>query len=188
MHLKTELSKELIETFIAGEIESLRVIYDETKNYMYRIIYRMVNNKSDTEDLLHDVYEKIYKNRKSYNSKKAGIKTWISKVAINHTLNHLKKKKTQGLYKHMTHMGNNQNELLDDVVLDEKGIKIQQVLQKVNPAFRICLVLKYIEDYSYEETSKILNIKIGTVRSRLSRGKKEFEKIYKQERSEDNEC
>jgi RNA polymerase sigma-70 factor, ECF subfamily len=172
------LSNEVVGRFVAGEIDALRIIYDETKDYTYRIIYRMVNNTMDAEDLMHDAYEKVYKNREKYDMRKAGIKTWVSKVAINHTLNYLKKKKTSQNYLHLFQKGVNEGDHIDETVTDEDDI--HRVLMKVKPDYRICLVLKYVEDHSYQEISDLLKINIGTVRSRISRGKSMFKTLYAQ--------
>jgi RNA polymerase sigma-70 factor (ECF subfamily) len=161
--------------FIEGNIDALKTIYETTKRSIYSAVYRLTGDHHDTEDILHDVYIRAYEKRALYKKEKAGLHTWIYKLAVNYTLNMLKKK----------------NRWDDTVVVEEvkEGLMepehdrdaeelALQVLDKIHPDFRTCLVLRELEDRSYEEIAQILEISPGTVRSRINRGRQQLKKLF----------
>jgi RNA polymerase sigma-70 factor, ECF subfamily len=167
------IDQKTVAAFQAGNSEAFRKVYEITKQPIFTMIYRMINQEYDAEDIMHDVYIRIFEKRKQYKPQKAGLYTWIYQVAVNQTLNALKKRKRFS------------NEVFPEPVAIEMVNHVEgkelvlSILEKINPDFKACLILREIEDKSYEEIAKILNISIGTVRSRINRGRKEVKDLLK---------
>jgi len=171
-----EIDDTVVMRFIKGDIDAFKTVYEKTKSMIFKTIFRMVGNTHDAEDLTHDVYVRIYEKRKLYKKEKAALSTWIYQVAINHTLNGIKyKKNTEQIY----FEERIEDDFLDKAIKKEEMQKMITLLQSLKAVFRICIILKDIEERSYTEISKILNISTGTLKSRLNRGRSQLGELLK---------
>ena len=170
-----------VRDFLAGDKAALKTLYTETSGMLYRVVFRMIGSREDTEDILHDVYIKAYEKRKSYRPELSSLRTWLYRIAVNHTLNILKRRKWSNNLKHFFRFEEEQQDTLDDYLVTEEGQDIQRLLQKVPENFRVCLVLRDIEEKSYEEIAKLLRLNTGTVKSRINRGRKMLKELYMKE-------
>jgi RNA polymerase sigma-70 factor (ECF subfamily) len=149
---------------------------------LYRVVFRLTGSREDAEDILHDVYIKAYQARRSYKPQLSSLQTWLYRIAVNHTLNFLKRKKWLG--------GNLANLFgrgaAEDVAESYAGVAenetLQKLLREIPENYRVCVVLRDIEDRPYDEIARILNVELGTVKSRLNRGRQMLKGLY--ERSE----
>ncbi|MDR1453188.1 MAG: RNA polymerase sigma factor [Candidatus Margulisbacteria bacterium] len=168
--------------FRAGDAAAFKRMYEDTSALLYRVVFRLTGSREDAEDILHDVYIKAYQARRSYQPQLSGLQTWLYRIAVNHALNFLKRKKWLG--------GNLANlfgrQETEDVAESYAGAAenetLQKLLQEIPENYRVCVVLRDIEDRPYDEIAGILNVELGTVKSRLSRGRQILKSLY--ERSE----
>jgi RNA polymerase sigma factor (sigma-70 family) len=144
---------------------------------LYGLIYNMTSNHEDTNDLLQDVFSKAYKSIRGFRGK-SSFYTWIHSIAVNMTLNFLKKR------------GRRFNLSLDDVDasvqndkefleltqtsspvreadLSELQVRLNEAMQKLSDEHRAVVTMFHIQGMPHAEISKILNVSEGTVRSRL---------------------
>lgn len=159
-------------------------IVDRYKNKLWRYIRRLTNvADEDAEDVLQEVFIKIYYNLNDYD-KELPFSSWVYRIAHNQVISNFRKiaARPQG----------NQTGLEDLTVqgllsetdlekeIDQKIVsqQINQALQKLDPKYRELLVLKYFEEKSYEEISDITRRPTGTVASMLNKAKKEFQIYY----------
>jgi len=166
-----------VEAFRQGSMTEFQKLYEQTSKFVYNVIYKMITDSKEAEDLTHDVYVKIYEKRQSLKHVEY-IKAWVYRLAINHTKNSLKRK---------TWLINNKKEVemfykqqrSDQTA--EKATEMQLLLAKIAMKYRLPIILKDIEDCSYEEIASMLNVPIGTVRSRLNRGRAQLKALYLKE-------
>ena len=152
-------------------------VYEQTKQFVYNVIYRMTRNAEETYDLTHDVFVKVFHKRKAFKPT-ANIKTWIYRIAVNHTLNHVKKQnwllarqgQIQLFYKQQ----------LPSASVDTEDVLVK-LLEKLPAKYRMPIVLKDLEERSYEEIAEILNLNSGTLKSRLNRGRAKLLEAYQKE-------
>ncbi len=170
------LTKQNLLDFTNGDIQSLQKVYEDTKSFVYNTIYKMVLNKQEAEDLTHDVYVKVYEKRSMYSSEYS-INTWINRLAVNHTINHIKRK-NNFLSKIQEIRFFNEQSKEEDV--EQEAIAVN-ILGRIHPKYRVPIVLKDIQELSYEEVARIMGLPIGTIRSRLNRGRKILRDIYEKE-------
>jgi RNA polymerase sigma-70 factor (ECF subfamily) len=152
---------------------------------VYNIAYRLTGNEIDAEDLAQEAFIKVYHNLNKYRPTPDGsFERWLYKVINNLYIDELRKKPKVKLDTledvEYTEDGEKEKFIIGDRTFDPERIlhkkefekEIQNALSLLPVEFRTVLVLCDIEGFSYEEISKMLNIPIGTVRSRLNRARK----------------
>ncbi len=171
-----KLTEKVLSDFFDGDMSAFQQIYEATKSFVYNTIYKMVLKKQEAEDLTQDVYVKVFEKRAMYN-KEYSINTWINRIAVNHVINHINRqnnfiKKIQDIsffYKQHS---------IEETEQEDVALKL---LEKIDAKFRMPIVLKDIQELSYEEVAQTMNLPIGTIRSRLSRGRKKLKELYEKE-------
>lgn len=177
------IEPEIINRFKEGDMNAFEEIYKKTKDMIYNVIYRLLSHEEDAKDVMHDVYVKVFEKRSSFRGE-SGIATWIYRVAVNQALNFGRRK--SWFLINQDNIKANFYGVKDDGDPEEEDkrlVLLRKLLGRLKPEFKACIVLKDIENVSYEEISEILKINIGTVRSRLNRGRAELTKLYKSEMS-----
>ena len=184
--LSTELSdmndkfkysdEKLILRFQEGDINAYNELVKRYKDRLLNFVLRYFNNVEQAEDVVQDTLIKLYTHA-SYYKNVAKFSTWIFTIAKNNALTELRKnkrKKTDSLW---TDDGqvidiNSKEESLDSKVQNEIAIdQLNKFLDEIPENFRIAVVLRDFQELSYEEISKILEIPIGTIKSRINRGR-----------------
>ena len=184
--LSTELSdmndkfkysdEKLILRFQEGDINAYNELVKRYKDRLLNFVLRYLNNVEQAEDVVQDTLIKLYTHA-SYYKNVAKFSTWIFTIAKNNALTELRKnkrKKTDSLW---TDDGqvidiNSKEESLDSKVQNEIAIdQLNKFLDEIPENFRMAVVLRDFQELSYEEISKILEIPIGTIKSRINRGR-----------------
>jgi RNA polymerase sigma-70 factor, ECF subfamily len=151
---------------------------------VFNIVSRLMDDPGDAADVVQEVFLKVFRNIASFRQD-SSLKTWIYRIAVNEARNHRRwfsrhRRQEVGLEREAYVEGNEtqQDWLPDpgrspfDLALDrETRNLIEDALSQVNPRFRAALVLREIEGLSYEEIAEILDISLGTVKSRILRGR-----------------
>ena len=168
--------EKLILRFQEGDINAYNELVKRYKDRLLNFVLRYFNNVEQAEDVLQDTLIKLYTHA-SYYKNVAKFSTWIFTVAKNNALTELRKnkrKKTDSLW---TDDGqvidiNSKEESLDSKVQNEIAIdQLNKFLDEIPENFRMAVVLRDFQELSYEEISKILEIPIGTIKSRINRGR-----------------
>lgn len=138
-------------------------------------------NQQDAEDVLQDIFIKVYQNLNDFDPS-LKFSSWIYRISHNEIISHWRKNKTRpqfvGGEKIDDFLHNIASELNIHKDLEDKGLQddIQKILSKMDLKYREVLVLKFLEDKSYEEISDILKKPMGTVATLINRAKKHFKK------------
>ena len=174
---KFKLSDEkLIFRFQEGDINAYNELVKRYKDRLFNFVLRYFNNSEQAEDVVQDTLIKLYTHA-SYYKNIAKFSTWIFTIAKNNALTELRKnkrKKTDSLW---TDDGqvidiNSKEESLESKVQNEIAIdQLNKFLDEIPENFRMAVVLRDFQELSYEEISKILEIPIGTIKSRINRGR-----------------
>ena len=168
--------EKLILRFQEGDINAYNELVKRYKDRLLNFVLRYFNNVEQAEDVVQDTLIKLYTHA-SYYKNIAKFSTWIFTIAKNNALTELRKnkrKKTDSLW---TEDGqiidiNSKEESLDSKVQNEIAIdQLNKFLDEIPENFRMAVVLRDFQELSYEEISKILEIPIGTIKSRINRGR-----------------
>ena len=144
---------------------------------LYGLVYNMTSNHEDTNDLLQDVFSKAYKSIRGFRGK-SSFYTWIHSIAVNMTLNFLKKRgrRFQLSLDDVDASIQNDKEFIEqtatstpvrEVDLTELQRRLNEAMQKLSDEHRAVVTMFHIQGMPHAEISKILNVSEGTVRSRL---------------------
>ena len=148
-------------------------------------IHRITNvDKETAEDILQEVFLKVYKNLHEYDD---GFKfsSWIYRIAHNETISFFRRKKSRPEF--VTAENNDDIDILsaipsdidlrDDYVKKELAHKVKEIISALPEKYRNALVLRYMEDKSYNEIADIIQKPAGTVATLINRAKAEFKKL-----------
>ena len=165
---------------------------DQAMQYMsslYSAALRMTRNPSDAEDLVQETYLKAYRAFATF-QEGTNLKSWLYKILTNTFINSYRAKRrrpaetelddVEDLYLYRR-LGGNQSTSLgrsaEDLVLDRfTESDVKTAVESLPEAFRLAVLLADVEGFSYKEIAEILEVPIGTVMSRLHRGRRALEK------------
>ena len=134
--------------------------------------HRIVLNDADADDATQQALIAIARSIKDFNEQ-SKVSTWVYRIAANAALDEIRR-----THRRPTPVGDehfaNISSTVDDTNAVDARIDIQHALEKVAEEFRVALVLRHVADMEYEDIAIVLDIPVGTVRSRLSRGKEQL--------------
>ena len=155
--------------------EELVSLYEKP---VYRICYRFFNNDEDALDAAQEVFIKVYRNIKNFQGR-SSFSTWLYRIAANTciTISGKKKREKEGLLQSVVQWWNSltsktpEEEVLErsESLMNQK--KVNEAVAKLPETYRMPLILKDIESMPMEKISQVLDIPLGTVKSRLNRGR-----------------
>ena len=189
--MKEELKKltdeELIKEFQDNNtLAAYELLVKRFKDPLINFVFRFVGDKDTATDIVQDTMIKFYLNKDSYKSF-AKFSTWIYTIAGNLAKNELKRRKRRTIYS----LNNNDEDksfqfpdknIKEPDRLADSSIKneiIQKALMKVKPVYREVVILRDVQGFSYEEIAEITGLSIGTVKSRINRGRNVLQKLLK---------
>ena len=174
---------DLIKKTLSGEWQAFEELYNKYEQLITALIYPYIREKSYLEDAVQDIFIKVYKGLPRFKME-ASFKTWIFRIAVNHIKNINRKKQRV------------KKDIETDVIEEKRsffypeaaafnsmiGEKIKETVSQLEPEKQTLFNLRYVEELSIEEISKIMSISKGTIKSRLfyvrEYLKKELEYLY----------
>jgi RNA polymerase sigma factor (sigma-70 family) len=145
-------------------------IYQEQATYVYNLALRMTGNPADADDVYQEVFIRVHRFLPSYRGD--GLKTWLRRITLNVFCTQIKKKQRETPEEEVgTELATVEGE--PGAMLDERelGEKLTVALDSLGTVMRAAMILRGVEGLSYQEIAEMLDIPVGTVRSRLSRAR-----------------
>lgn len=165
----TELdNKRLVKQIKNGDLESLNYWIQVKKDKLYKISWSYLYNHDDIEDVFQNTLIKAYENIKSLR-KWNQFETWFISILINECRQYLRKQKRVVLQESVEIYGYHKDEY-----------NFFQEIDSIDEIYKEVIILKYVSGYSQEEISLILDIPLGTVKSRIYRGLRDLRKLLKE--------
>jgi len=159
-----EIDKETIERAKDGDREAMSEIFEVYKDYVMRSSFVMLGRAEEAEDVTENVFFKIFMNIKSFDIER-DFKPWLSRIIINETRNYINKNRVTSL-KEQTNTEITESSYTSN---REEIMDIEEGLKKLSPLEREIITLRYYQELTVEEISKILKISKNTVKVRLHR-------------------
>lgn len=164
---------------IEGAYEELISRYEQP---IYGLVYRLVGNESDARDVVQEVFLKVFRGVNAFRER-CSLRTWIYRIAVNEAHNY-----RRWWIRHCRREVSMPNDSTgsdvsiectpdpgrspyDQVVDSETRGLVERALARINPIFRTAVVLRDIQNLTYEEVADILQVSLGTVKSRIVRGR-----------------
>lgn len=171
----------------AGSEAAYVWLIGEFQQPVYGLVYRVVNDPADAADTTQDVFLKVFRGMKHFHGE-SSLKTWIYRIALHEAANRRrwwfrhKAKETSIEPAESETPGAGENAVqfaltdpadspFDSVAHREVQQRVEEELRKVPEPYRTTLILRDLEEMSYEEIAEILEVSLGTVKSRLTRGR-----------------
>ncbi len=166
---------EAINKVKSGNTDAFRHIVMRYRGQVFKVSLAMVGNTDDAEDVAQDVFVRFYKNIAQYKGD-AALGTYLTKIAMNLSLNLIKKRKAEGWKSNELKVNYNNRKTDPYKSIDDKAL-VEKALQMLPQEFRTVIVLRLIQGYSTKETAELLDLPLGTVLSRLARGQQKLKGI-----------
>ncbi len=174
-----------IKQVLKGDQNAFAELVELYKDKVFQICYRMLGNRHEAEDIAQEAFIRAFVNIETFNQKRK-FSTWLFRIATNLCIDRIRKKKpdyfldaevagTEGLTMY--------SQVAADVQLPEdevENMELQETIQleisKLPEKYRSVIVLKYIEELPLQDISEILDLPLGTVKTRVHRGREALRK------------
>lgn len=190
--IKKTLEKEkvtdeiLIAQFQQGDIDAFDILVRRYKDQLLNYVYRFVGNRIDAEDIVQETFFRVYKN-KHYYKEIAKFSTWVYTIAGNLAKTELRRRKRRKVFSVSNFVNDERDFDIPDLNRNpEKEVDgsikdnfIQKAIEKLPSKFKEVILLRDVQGFAYEEISQILNIPLGTVKSRVNRGRLKLQEDLK---------
>ena len=170
---------EAVREVLAGRTERFSHLVRRYQRLIGSLVYRMGVSQDDSEDLVSEIFIKIYENLDKFRPEHA-FSTWIYRIAANHILDHQRRHKRDRFNTEVTEA------LPDPGPAPSEGVERAQVSERVrkllpllDEKYRAALILMHVEGKKVEEIALIIGIPTGTVKTRLARGRERLAEIIR---------
>jgi RNA polymerase sigma-70 factor (ECF subfamily) len=179
----TPTDEELIARFQNGDVYAFEQIVHRYKNPLINFVYHFLGDRIDAEDVVQETFLRVFRNKHLYRNI-AKFSTWIYTISGNLAKTELRRRRRRKLLS-LSQMGyeDKEYELPDPFASTDRIVntrmnekEIHDEINVLPVKFKEVVVLRDIQEFSYEEISKILKIPIGTVKSRVNRGRLRLQK------------
>ena len=182
----------LISRLRARELDAFEELVAEFERPVFSLCLRLLGDAEEARDAAQETFLKVYRGLGSFRGE-AGLKTWIYRIAVNQAMNQRRwwrrRHRDDTISLELTR-GQGETTLGHllpgaaaspeaQAISSERERSIMRALDEIKPEYRIALVLREIEELSYEEIAQTLSISIGTVKSRIARGREELRRRVK---------
>lgn len=178
--------EDLMEQFQAGYEQAFNILVKRYKDRLHNFLYRYTHDHEDCEDLVQETFLRVYRSRNSY-ERIAKFSTWMYTIALNLAKSLYKKKQRMTLvtiHKDDSDPDDRPMKLQDNVQLQDDSLhekmcvkKLEKALKELNEDFREVVVLRDVQQLSYEEIAEITDLPMGTVKSRINRGRAQLQNL-----------
>lgn len=172
----------ILQKFRDGDGDAFRALVEKYQKMVYIVSYGFVKNSRDAEDITQDVFFAAYKNIRKFKHE-SKVSTWIYRIAVNRSLNFVRKKKLLSLFS-----VRQDEETMPDIPAEEdahpdftfekseKGRIIKKALDGLPENQRTAFILSNVEGFSYQEIAEIMQCSVSAVESRIHRAKMSLQK------------
>jgi RNA polymerase sigma factor (sigma-70 family) len=175
----TYTEEELIQLLKGQSRQAFNYLYTHYAPALYGVIYKVLEDEQTSQDVLQDVFVKIWNNIAQYNPDKGRLYTWLLNIARNAAID---KTRSKGeIMKSKIQTGENIVHTLEQTSKTEfptDTIGLRQMVNQLKPEYASLIDLAYFNGYTIEEISKTLNIPSGTVKTRMRSAMGQLREIY----------
>jgi len=170
-----EIAKDVIEKAALGDMAAFEEIYKSFSSTVYTIAFNITRNRQDAEEATQDVFVKIFRKLPDFKFE-SSFGTWVYRITMNTAINiyhsrtrHRQKTVNLDEIGDVTDPGFSASK--DALDRESAGSKVADLLRRLTPEHRSCIVLRELEELDYKEIAEVLRIPLNTVRSRIKRAR-----------------
>jgi RNA polymerase sigma-70 factor (ECF subfamily) len=174
-----DLDVELVERHRGGDDAAFGEVYQRFGEMVYNVALRLSGHREEASDLTQEIFLRIYRHLGGFGGRST-LKTWIFRVAVNHCRDRLSRHQVTtepidgGTHDQRTDFADPSRSPEELALAADDGRRVADCLDRLPHCFREAVVLRDIEGLSYEEIADVLGIRVGTVRSRIARGREQL--------------
>lgn len=174
---------QLLAATLTGDEAAFRELVRRYQNQITNYVYRMLNDYDRAVDLAQETFVRVYTSAERYQATYS-FSTYIYRIAHNLAISELRQRKRRKLISFPTFFSDKDSEEIeveledkrqvmadDSMIADERRLAVQKAIASLPEKYRAALVLCDIEEKSYEEISEVLDLPVGTVKSRINRAR-----------------
>lgn len=167
---------ELISRAKAGDHEAMVELLRSVENSVYRSAFYILGNEQDALDASQEALIRIYRKIDTY-QEKAKFTTWVQRIVSNICMDKFRsRKETISIDEHELILPDKQN-VEDEIIVNSLTDDIQNAIQKLPQQHRMVVILRYLEDLSYQEIADTLQLPLNTVKSYLFRARQQLQEL-----------
>jgi RNA polymerase sigma-70 factor, ECF subfamily len=170
----------LIRAAMSGRSESFSTLVTHYRNFVYRTVYGILRNAADAEDVTQETFIKVYQSLKGLRQPET-FPTWLARTAVRTALNWVEKSNRSRAAPLEGNIGYVQR---DEYRSTQIRIDVENALNQLSPEHRAVIVLRELHGFNYEEMARILEVPVGTVRSRLFNARTKLRQLLSDERGD----
>lgn len=178
--------EDVMEQLQEGTIQAFDIIVHRYKDRLHNFLYRYTHNHEDCEDLVQETFLRVYRSRFSY-QRIAKLSTWIYTIALNLAKSMYNKKQRMSLisiHADSLDFDDWEKEIRDTNILQDEELhlknsmnELEKALEELNDDFKEVIILREIQQLTYEEISEITGAVMGTVKSRINRARNQLQEL-----------
>lgn len=178
--------EDLMELFQSGKEQAFNTLVKRYKDRIHNFLYRYTHNHQDCEDLVQETFLRVFRSRHSY-KRIARFSTWLYTIAINLAkTQHKKNQKMSTVSMHQDEDDDNGREIVieDGDLQPDQSLhqrlcvsEVEKALMQIPEEFREAVVLRDVQNLTYEEIMDITDLPMGTVKSRINRGRMRLQEM-----------
>jgi RNA polymerase sigma-70 factor (ECF subfamily) len=165
----------IIRQFVDGDKSVFQILVKRHKEKVRNIIYITMNNSSLVDDIAQDVFITVYKNLKHFRFE-SQFTTWLYRITVNRCKDYLRKMNVRKIFFPIDE-GSEVSEYPTPIEDNDVSKIVMDAISKLPVKLRMPLILKDIEGFSYQEISETLKCEMGTVKSRIFRGREKLKEM-----------
>jgi len=189
--LPTELDERTLARAMARDEQAFSELVRTYERRVYGLVVRMLGNATDAEDATHEVFIQVFKAIQTFRGD-SKFSTWLYRIAVNHCKNRIKHARARHAEKQDAFEDAGENVSMTEArrttfstverpdeafAAREVETIVRESIQQIDPQFRDCLILRDVEELSYEEIGQILGLQEGTVKSRIHRARAQLREL-----------
>jgi RNA polymerase sigma-70 factor (ECF subfamily) len=180
---------EFIERLRRGDADAFEELVTERSGEIYGLLFRLTENNEEARDLTQETFLRAFQSIDRFRGE-ADLRTWIYRIAINQARNRWRwwrRRRRDSTVSLDATQGDSHQTLLgtlaessanpeQETLAHEREVVLRSALRKIGQSYREAVILRDIEGFTYEEIATTLGINVGTVKSRLARGRQELKR------------
>lgn len=178
----------LVDAALSGDQRAYQMLVQKYQKPLYFHILKMVRNRDIVDDLVQEAFLKAFDCLQSYN-KEYAFSTWIYRIATNHSIDYLRKKKLNTLSIDEPVPGKEGEMKMDlpdeyshtdrDIIRKQRRTFIRNAIESLPEKYRVVIRMRHMDEMSYEEISEELNLPLGTVKAHIFRARELLNRALK---------
>jgi len=172
--VEKELEKQsdyrLIERIKNGDMVAFNQIVEKYRNRLMSVIFRMIQSSEEAEDIVQETFLRVYQHRNSFDFRHC-FSTWLYTIALNLARNELRKRKRFKFFDIFDMQGKEAEIAVEMKLPSNLPQALERAMENLPEKYKTAFLLRDVQELPYEEVAQIMNIPLGTVKSRVNRAR-----------------